>query len=123
MTRQVNSQQGRMLYSWKAVLFISALLVFVFTIVYRMAKSASFSNAVAALVESLLIVVFFIFLGILIAYLFYFIYQRFHQGPRRQQAYKMFDFSSGHHEPDGEPDSNTIEFGPDDEIESSPDSA
>ena len=123
MTRQVNSQQGRMLNSWKAVLFISALLVFVFTVVYRMVKSASFSNAVAALVESLLIVVFFIFLGILIAYLFYFIYQIFHQGFRRRQAYHMFDFSSGHNEPQGEPDPNSVEFGPDDEIDSSPDSA
>ncbi len=121
--RQVDSQQGRMLYSWKAVLFISALLVFVFTVVYRMLKSASFSNAVAALVESLWIVVFFIFLGILLAYLFYFIYQRFHQGSSRQQAYHMFDFSSGHHKPDGEPDPNMVEFGPDDEVESSPDSA
>ncbi|MGD9042524.1 MAG: hypothetical protein PVG06_02365 [Desulfobacterales bacterium] len=123
MTRHVNSQQGRMLYSWKAVLFISSLLVFVFTVVYRMVKSASFSNAVAALVESLWIVVFFIFLGILLAYLFYFIYQRFHQGSHRQQTYHMFDFSSGRQEPDGDPDPNTIEFGPDDEIESSPDSA
>ena len=108
--RHVYSRQGRMLTSWKAVLFISALLVFVFTVVYRMAKSASVSNAVAALVESLLIVFFFIFLGILIAYLFYFIYQRFHQGSRRQQAYPRFNFSSGDKETDGESDPKTVEF-------------
>ena len=96
MTWQAHNQQGRVLNPWKTVLFVSALLMFVFTVVYRMVKSASFSNAVAALVESLLIVFFFIFLGILLAYLLYFIYQRFHQGSGRQQAYPMFDFSSGH---------------------------
>jgi amino acid transporter len=67
MTRQAHTQQGRMLNPFKTVLFISALLMFVFTVVYRMVKSASFSNAVATLVESLLIVFFFIFLGILLA--------------------------------------------------------
>ena len=123
MTRQAHNQQGRMLNPWKTVLFVSALLMFVFTVVYRMVKSASFSNAVAALVESLLIVFFFIFLGILLAYLLYFIYKRFRQGFGRQQAHNMFDFSSGHEEPAGKPDLETVEFGPDDEIESSPDSA
>jgi predicted membrane protein len=123
MTRQVYSQQGRMLNSWKAVLFISALLIFIITVVYRMVKSASFGTAVAALVESLLIVFFFIFLGILIAYLLFFIYQRFHQGANRQQTYNMFDFRFGHKEPAEKPDPKTAEFGPDDEIESSPDSA
>ncbi|MEE9496922.1 MAG: hypothetical protein V3V39_10385 [Desulfobacterales bacterium] len=109
MMRQAHTQQGRMLNPFKTVLFISALLMFVFTVVYRMVKSASFSNAVAALVESLLIVFFFIFLGILIAYLLYFIYQRFHQGSRRQQAYNMFDFSSGHKEPPDKADPKTVE--------------
>ena len=123
MTWQAHNQQGRVLNPWKTVLFVSALLMFVFTVVYRMVKSASFSNAVAALVESLLIVFFFIFLGILLAYLLYFIYQRFHQGSGRRQAYNMFDSSSGHKEPAGKPDPETVEFGPDDEIESSPDSA
>ena len=123
MTRQAHNQQGRVLNSWKTVLFVSALLMFVFTVVYRMVKSANFSNALAALVESLLIVFFFIFLGILLAYLLYFIYQRFHHGSGRQQAYNMFDFSSGHEEPASKPDPNGVEFGPDDEIESSPDSA
>jgi amino acid transporter len=123
MTQQAHNQQGRMLNPFKTVLLISALLLFIFTVVYRMVKSASFSNAVATLVESLLIVFFFIFLGILIAYLLYFIYQRFHQGSHRQHAYNMFDFSSGYKESPGKPDPKTVEFGPDDEIESSPDSA
>ena len=122
MTRQAYNQPGRMLNPFKTVLFISALLMFVFTVVYRMVKSASFSNAVATLVESLLIVFFFIFLGILIAYLLYFIYQRFRQGPHRQQAYNLFDFHSDHQEPADEPDPGTVEFAPDDKIESSPDS-
>ncbi len=123
MTRQAHTQQGRMLNPWKTALFVSALLMFIFTVVYRMVKSASFSNAVATLVESLLIVFFFIFLGILLAYLLYFIYQRFHQGPHRRQADNMFDFSSAHEDPACKPDPKTVEFGPDDEIESSPDSA
>jgi predicted membrane protein len=123
MTRQAHTQQGRMLNPWKMALFVSALLMFIFTVVYRMVKSASFSNAVAALVESLLIVFFFIFLGILLAYLLYFIYQRFHQGPHRRQAYNMFEFSSAHKEPECKPDPKTVAFGKDDEIESSPDSA
>jgi predicted membrane protein len=122
MMRQAHNQQGRILNPFKTVLLISALLMFVFSVVYRMVKSASFSNAVAALVESLLIVFFFIFLGILIAYLLYFLYQRFHQGSRRQQAYNMFDFNTGHEEPACKPDPKTVELGPDDEIESSPDS-
>ena len=104
-----------MVTSWKAVFLISALLVFAFTVVYRMVKSTSVSYAVAALVESLLIVVSFIFLGILIAYLFYFIYQKFHQGSRRQQANNLFNFSSGHKETKGKPDPETIESGSDDQ--------
>jgi positive regulator of sigma E activity len=123
MTRQVHTQQGRVLNPWKTVLFVSALLTFIFTVIYRMVKSASFSNAVAALVESLLIVFFFILFGILLAYLLYFIYQRVHQGSGRQQAYNMFDFSSGRKEPACKPDCNPVEFAPDDEIKPSPDSA
>ena len=123
MMRQVHNQQGRIINSFQTVVFISALLIFIFTVVYRMVKSTSFSNAMATLVESLLIVVFFIFLGILLAYLLYFIYQKFRQESSRQQAYNMFDFSSGHEEPAYKPDPNGVEFGPDDEIESSPDSA
>lgn len=115
MTRQAHNQQGRKLNPLQMVLFISALLIFVFTVVYRMVKSASLSNAVATLVESLLIVVFFIFLGILLAYLLYFIYQRFRQGSHRRQAYNMFYFSCGHGEPAGKTDPRNIEFEPDDE--------
>ena len=122
MMRQAHNQPGRMLDPFKTVLFISALLMFIFTVVYRMVKSASFSNAVATLVESLLIVFFFIFLGILIAYLLYFIYQRFRQGPRRQQAYNLFDFHSNDQEAAGKPDPETVAFAPDDKIESSSDS-
>ena len=123
MTRQAHTQKGRMLNPFKTVLLISALLMFVFTVVYRMVKSASFSNALATLVESLLIVFFFIFFGILLAYLLYFVYQKFRQGSDRQHAYNMFDFSSGHVEPACKPDPKTVEFGTDDEIKSSPDSA
>lgn len=123
MTRQAHTQQGRMLNPFKTGLLISALLMFVFTVVYRMVNSANFSNAVATLVESLLIVVFFIFLGILIAFLIYLIYRRFRQGSLRQKAYNMYDFSSGHEEPACKPDPKTVEFTPDDEKESRPDSA
>ena len=123
MMRQVHNQQGRILNSFQTVVFISALLIFIITVVYRMVKSASFSNAVATLVESLLIVVFFIFLGILLAYLLYFIYQRFRQGSRRQETYNLFASGSGQGESAAKPDPSAIEFAPDDEIESSPDSA
>ena len=122
MTRQAHNPLGRMLNPFKTVLFISALLMFVFTVIYRMLKSASFSNAVATLVESLLIVFFFIFLGILGAYLLYFIYQRVRRESRRQRAHSMFDFHSDHQEPACKPDSGTLGFAPDDETKSSPDS-
>ena len=123
MTQQAHNRQGSMLNPFKTVLLISALLMFIFTVVYRMVKSASFSNAVATLVESLLIVFFFIFLGILLAYLIYFLYQRFHQGPRIRQAYNMFDFESDREDAADKPDPKTVELGPDDKIKSSPDSA
>lgn len=122
MTRQAHNQQGRMVKPLQAVLFISALLVFIFTVVYRMVKSASFSNAMATLVESLLIVAFFIFLGILLSYLIYFIYQRFRQGSRHQQMYNMFDNRSGSRESDCTPDPCKIDLAPDNEVESCPDS-
>jgi predicted membrane protein len=76
MIRQVDHRQGHMIHPWQTVLFFSALLIFIFTVVYRMLKSASFSNALATLVESLLSVAFFILLGILLAYFFYLIVQR-----------------------------------------------
>ena len=123
MTQQAHHRQGRMLNPFKAVLLISALLMFVFTVVYRMVKSASFSNAVATLVESLLIVFFFIFLGILLAYLIYFLYLRFLRGSSRHHAFNLFDFDSGHDEPTVKPDSKKVDLGSEDEVESSPDSA
>ena len=88
MIRQVCNRQGRTIKPLQAIIFFVAMLLFIFTVVYRMAKSDSFNNALAALVESLLIVAFFIFIGIVIAYLLYFIYERFHQGPNRRQTYQ-----------------------------------
>jgi len=94
MTRQVDDRQGRIINPLQVVLFFLALLVFIFTVVYRMVKSASFSNALATLIESLLILVFFIFLGILLAYLFYFIYQKILKRTHRPQGHHMSDSSS-----------------------------
>ncbi len=95
MTRQVDDRQGRMIHPLQMVLFFLALLVFIFTVVYRMLKSASFSNALASLVESLLILVFFILLGILLAYLFYFIYQKILKETHRLHSHPMSDSSYG----------------------------
>jgi predicted membrane protein len=94
MMRQIDDRQGRMINRLQVVVFLSALLVFIFTVVYRMIKSASLSNALATLVESLLILAFFILLGILLAYLFYFIYQKIHKSTRRLQSNHMFDSSA-----------------------------
>ena len=122
MTRQVHNRQGRMVKPLQAVLFISALLVFVFTVIYRMAKSASFSNAMATLVESLLIVAFFIFLGILLSYLIYFIYQRFRHGSRHRQMYNMFDNHTDNGDSVCAPDPGKMDLATDNEVESCPDS-
>jgi len=122
MTRQVQNQQGRLINPLHAILFVSALLVFIFTVVYRMVKSESFSSALATLVESLLIVSFFIFFGILLAYLFYFIHERIHRGSRRQQLWDMFVGPSARDESARKPDPNTIGLEPKDEVESQPNS-
>lgn len=90
MTRQVQNRQGRIINPLHTILFVSALLVFIFTVVYRMARSENFSTAMATLVESLLIVSFFIFLGIFLAYLFYSIHERIRRGSRRRQLWDMF---------------------------------
>jgi hypothetical protein len=90
MTRQVHNRQGRITNPLHKILFVSALLVFIFTVVYRMARSENFSTAMATLVESLLIVSFFIFLGIFLAYLFYSIHERIRRGSRRRQLWDMF---------------------------------
>ena len=80
MMRQIDDRQGRMINPLQVGLLLTALLVFIFTVVCRMVKSASFSNALATLIESLLAVAFFILFGILVAYLCYFIYQKIFKG-------------------------------------------
>ena len=118
MTRQVKNQQGRIINPLHSILFISAMLVFIFTVVYRMAKSESFSTAVAALVESLLIVSFFIFSGILLAYLFYFIHERLHRGSRRRRLWGMFVEPSVPDEPACKPERPALGLETGDEVES-----
>lgn len=95
MMRQLSSRQGRRMKPLQAALFIAAMLVFIFTVVYRMVKSENWGAAVATLVESLLIVAFFIFLGIVIAYLLYFLHERLHKGSSRRQLYPLPDVTSG----------------------------
>ena len=120
--RQVQNQQGRIINPLHAILFVTALLVFIFTVSYRMAKSESFSTAVATLVESLLIVSFFTFFGILLAYLFYFIHERIHQGSSHQQLWDMLFYASARNESAGKPDPNGMERDANDEVESRPNS-
>ena len=120
MTRQVQNRQGRIINPLHAILFVTALLVFVFTVIYRMAKSESFSTAVATLVESLLIVSLFTFFGILLAYLFYFIHERIHQGSSHQQLWDMLFYASARNESTGKSDLNRVELDPSDEDESRP---
>jgi predicted PurR-regulated permease PerM len=122
MTRQVQNRQGRMINPLQAILFFSALLVFIFTVVYRMVKSESFSSAMATLIESLLIVSFFIFLGILLTYLIYFIHERIRQGSRRQQLWDLFGDPATRDKSAGKPDQNTLGLEPNDEVESQPNS-
>ena len=90
MTRQVQNRQGRIINPLHTILFVSALLVFIFTVIYRMVRSENFSTAMATLVESLLIVSFFIFLGLFLAYLFYFIHEKIRRGSHRRQLWDMF---------------------------------
>ena len=118
MTRQVQNQQGRIINPLHTILFVLAFLVFIFTVVYRMVKSESFSTAMATLIESLLIVSFFIFFGILLAYLFYFIHERIRRGSRRRQLWDMFVDLSARSESACKPDPNTLGLKPNDEIES-----
>jgi hypothetical protein len=117
MTRQVQNRQGRIINPLHTILFVSALLVFIFTIVYRMVKSESFSSAMATLVESLLIVSFFIFFGILLAYLFYFIHERLRRGSGRQRLWDLFFDPSARDASECKPDSNTLEVKPNDEMD------
>jgi predicted PurR-regulated permease PerM len=120
MTRQVQNRQGRIINPLHTILFVSALLVFIFTVIYRMVKSASFSSAMATLVESLLIVSFFIFLGILLAYIFYFVYEKIRQAARQRRG--MFVDPSARNESAGKPDPNRMGLKPDDEVASRPNS-
>jgi hypothetical protein len=108
MTRRGKNQQGRIINPLHTILFVSAMLVFIFTVVYRMVKSESFSTAMAALVESLLIVSFFIFFGILLAYLFYLIHEKFHKGSRRQQLWDLFVDPSAPDDSACKPDPSTL---------------
>ncbi|MDJ0984281.1 MAG: hypothetical protein QNJ26_01965 [Desulfobacterales bacterium] len=91
MMRQVCNHQGHVVIPLRAILFFAAMLLFIFTVIYRMVKSDSVSTAMATLIESLLIVAFFIFLGILIAYLLYFIQDRFRHGAKSDPVYGIFD--------------------------------
>ena len=122
MTRQVKNRQGRVINPLHTILFVSAMLVFIFTVVYRMVKSESFSTAMATLIESLLIVSFFIFFGILLAYFFYFIHEKFHKGSRRQQLWDMFVDPSAPDDPGCKPEPNTPGLETGDEVESQPNS-
>jgi predicted PurR-regulated permease PerM len=122
MTRQVQNRQGRIINPLHTILFVSAFLVFIFTVIYRMAKSESFSTALATLVESLLIVSFFIFFGILLAYLFYFIHERLRRGSQHQQLWDMLFYPSVRNESAGKSDPNSMGLEPNDEVESRPNS-
>ena len=116
MTRQVQNRQGRIINPLHTILFVSALLVFIFTVVYRMARSENFSTAMATLVESLLIVSFFIFFGLFIAYLFYFIHERIRQGSRHRQLWDMFVDPSGRNAIAGKPHTDSLGLEQNDEV-------
>ena len=122
MTPQVQNPQGRIIKPFHAVLFVLALLVFIFTVVYRMVKSESFGTAMATLFESLLIVSFFAFLGILFAYLIYCMHERIRKGPRHLPLGNMFADPSPRDEPASKPDPNTIGLEAGDEVKSKPNS-
>lgn len=122
MTRQVQNRQGRIINPLHTILFASAVLVFVFTVVYRMTKSENLSTAMATLLESLLIVSFFIFLGILLAYLFYFIHEKMHHELRQQRLRNMFIDPSARNKSEGNPDTNGLGLEKNDEVESRPNS-
>ena len=116
MTRQAKNRQGRIINPLHTILFVSALLVFIFTVVYRMAKSENLSTAMATLVESLLIVSFFIFLGIFLAYLFYFIHERIRSGSRPRQLLDMFVDPSIRNTSPGKSDPDSMGLEQNDEV-------
>ena len=118
MMRQIDDRQRRIISPLQVVLFFSALLAFIFTVVYRMVKSASFSNALAIMFEYLLVFVFFTLLGILLAYLFYFIYQNILKGTHRLQNPNMFDSGTGPYEVASKSDQRPIKLESKNEVES-----
>ena len=118
MMRQVDDRQGRMINPLQVILLFLALLVFIFTVVYRMVKSASVSNALAIMVEYLLILAFFILLGILLAYLFYFIYQNILKGTHRLHSPNIFDSGTGPAKVASKPDHSPIKLESKNEVES-----
>ncbi len=122
MLRQVCNRQGRMIKPLQAIIFLAAMLLFIFTVVYRMVKSDSFSTALATLIESLLIVAFFIFIGIVSAYLLYFIYHRIRQGSNRHQMQRLFGEASADNNASGNPDGAEIALEAREKAESQPNS-
>ena len=90
MMRQVYNRQGHLVKPLRAILLFAAMLLFIFTVVFRMVESDSFSTAMATLIESILIVAFFIFLGLFIAYFLYFIHDKIRQRARSKQIYSIF---------------------------------
>lgn len=120
MMRQVQNRQGRTINPLHAILFVLALLVFLFTVIYRMVKSESFNIAMATLVESLLVVSLFVLLGTLFAYLIYFLHARIRKGPLRQQSGNMFVEGSAEGASECKPGSTAIGLEPDDEARPQP---
>jgi hypothetical protein len=122
MTRQVQNRQGRIITPLHTILFVLALLVFIFTVVYRMAKSENFSTAMATLVESLLIVSFFVFLGLFLAYLFYLIHEKIRQGSGHRQLWDMFVDPTVRKTSTGKPDPDSPGLEQNDEVRPRPNS-
>lgn len=120
--RQVYNRQGHHLHPLRMILFIAALLLFIFTVVFRMIESDSFSTAMATLIESILVVAFFIFLGIFIAYLLYFIHDKIRQRAQSDQAYSMFGEPSANDGSARKPDRTKSERDLDEKVESPPNS-
>ena len=120
MMRQVCNRQGHLVNPLRMILLFAAMLLFIFTVVFRMVESDSFSTAMAALIESILIVAFFIFLGLFIAYLLYFIHDVIRQRARSNQIYSMFDDLSAKDKSACKPDHTEVERNLDEKAESRP---
>jgi hypothetical protein len=120
MMRQVCNRQGHLNNPLRAILFIAAVLLFIFTVVYRMFKSDSIRAAMATLVESLLMVAFFIFLGMVIAYLLYVIHDRFRRGPKSDPVSGLFADSVVDPESSDKADHADIGFESEEKAESQP---